>query len=47
MYQIYKDAYAAQGYTITTAGSNETAPLNEERTWADKNNPQWGAGFNF
>ena len=47
MYQIYKDAYAAQGYTITTAGSNETAPLNAERTWADKNNPQWGAGFNF
>ena len=45
MYQIYKDAYAAQGYTITTAGSNETAPLNAERTWADKNNPQWGAGF--
>ena len=47
MYQIYTDAYAAQGYTITTAGSNETAPLNAERTWADKNNPQWGAGFNF
>ena len=47
MYQIYKDAYAAQGYSITTAGSNETAPLNEQRTWADKNNPQWGAGFNF
>ena len=47
MYQIYKDAYAAQGYSITTAGSNETAPLNSERTWADKNNPQWGAGFNF
>ena len=47
MYQIYKDAYAAQGYTITTAGSNDTAPLNSERTWADKNNPQWGAGFNM
>ena len=47
MYQIYTDAYAAQGYTITTAGSNETAPLNSERTWADKNNPQWGAGFNM
>ena len=47
MYQIYTDAYAAQGYTITTAGSNETAPLNAERTWADKKNPQWGAGFNF
>ena len=47
MYQIYKDAYAAQGYSITTAGSNETAPLNSERTWADKNNPQWGAGFNM
>ena len=45
MYQIYKDAYAAQNYTITTAGSNDTAPLNAERTWADKNNPQWGAGF--
>ena len=47
MYQIYKDAYAAQGYSITTAGSNDTAPLNSERTWADKNNPQWGAGFNM
>lgn len=47
MYQIYKDAYAAQGYSITTAGSNDTAPLNSERTWADKNNPQWGAGFNY
>ena len=47
MYQIYKDAYAAQGYSITTAGSNDTAPLNSERTWADKKNPQWGAGFNM
>ena len=47
MYDIYHAAYQAQGYSITTAGSNETAPLNSERTWADKNNPQWGAGFNF
>ena len=47
MYDIYKEAYAAQGFSITTAGSNDTAPLNSERTWADKNNPQWGAGFNM
>ena len=47
MYDVYHTAYSAQGFSITTAGSNETAPLNSERTWADKNNPQWGAGFNY
>ena len=44
MYQIYVDAYNAQGFTITTAGSNETSALNSERLWWDENNPQWGAG---
>ena len=45
MYEVYHAAYTAQKYSITTAGSNDTAPLNAERTWADTNNPQWGAGF--
>lgn len=44
MYEIYQKAYADQGFTITAAGGNETAVLNSERVWWDKNNPQWGAG---
>lgn len=46
MYEIYQKAYADQGFTITAAGGNETAVLNSERVWWDKNNPQWGAGPN-
>lgn len=44
MYDIYLKAYADQGFTVTSAGSNETAVLNSERLWSDKGNPQWGAG---
>ena len=44
MYEIYLKAYADQGLTLTSAGSNETAVLNSERLWSDKGNPQWGAG---
>ena len=44
MYDIYLKAYADQGFTVTSAGSNETAVLNSERLWSDANNPQWGAG---
>lgn len=47
MYDIYLSAYAAQGFTTTSAGSNNTAVLNSERVWSDKNNPQWGAGPNY
>ncbi|MDD7631469.1 MAG: SusD/RagB family nutrient-binding outer membrane lipoprotein [Parabacteroides sp.] len=44
MYQIYLDAYSAQGFTVTSAGSSNTDVLNSERVWSDKGNPQWGAG---
>ncbi|MDR1402714.1 MAG: SusD/RagB family nutrient-binding outer membrane lipoprotein [Tannerellaceae bacterium] len=39
MYTILIESYKAQGYTV---GSG--AILNAERTWQDKNNPQWGEG---
>lgn len=44
MYDIYLKAYSDQGFTLSAPGSNETAILNSERLWSDKNNPQWGAG---
>ena len=44
LYQIELDAYAAQGYTVTAAGDNNKTILNSERTWQDKNAPQWGEG---
>lgn len=44
LYQIQRDAYAAQGYTITAAGDGNTAILNSERTWQDQGAPQWGEG---
>ena len=44
LYQIELDAYAAQGYTVSAAGSNNKTILNSERTWQDKNAPQWGEG---
>ena len=40
---VKKEAYAAQGLTVTSSGLyNEV--LATERLWADKNAPQWGAG---
>ena len=44
LYQIQRDAYAAQGYTITGAGDANTSILNTERTWQDQGAPQWGEG---
>ncbi|MGL4520690.1 MAG: SusD/RagB family nutrient-binding outer membrane lipoprotein [Phocaeicola sp.] len=44
MYPIQIAAYQAQGYTMTPQGSTNTTILNTERTWQDKNAPQWGAG---
>lgn len=44
LYQIQRDAYAAQGYTITGAGDANTSILNSERTWQDQGAPQWGEG---
>jgi hypothetical protein len=44
MYDILLKAYSDQGFTLSAPGSNETAILNSERVWWDKNNPQWGAG---
>lgn len=44
LYQIQKDAYAAQGYSITGAGDANTSVLNTERTWQDQGAPQWGEG---
>lgn len=44
LYQIELDAYAAQGYTVSAAGGNNRTILNSERTWQDKNAPQWGEG---
>ena len=46
MYDILLKAYSDQGFTLSAPGSNETAILNSERVWWDKNNPQWGAGPN-
>jgi hypothetical protein len=42
MYSIIEQSYKDQGYT---AGSGNF--LNAERTWQDKQNPQWGAGPNM
>lgn len=39
MYDILKQSYADQGYTV---GSGDI--LNSERVWQDKNAPQWGEG---
>ena len=47
MYQIYLDAYAAQGFTPTSNGAGHSATLHNERVWADKNAPEWGAGHNW
>lgn len=44
LYQIQRDAYAAQGYSITPAGDTNTGILNSERTWQDIGAPQWGEG---
>ena len=47
MYQIYLDNYAAQGITPTSNGAGHSATLHNERVWADKNAPEWGAGHNW
>lgn len=44
MYQIYLDNYAAQGFTPTSNGAGHSATLHNERVWADKGAPEWGAG---
>lgn len=43
MYEIYKEAYALQGYTL---GTTDMSKLNSERVWQDQGAPQWGAGPN-
>ena len=47
MYQNYLDNYAAQGFTPTSNGAGHSATLHNERVWADKNAPEWGAGHNW
>ena len=47
MYQIYLDNYAAQGFTPTSNGAGHSATLHNERIWADKGAPEWGAGHNW
>ena len=47
MYQIYLDNYAAQGFTPTSNGAGHSATLHNERVWADKGAPEWGAGHNW
>lgn len=44
MYQIKKDAYAAQGYTT---GTQDPQILNKERVWYDQGAPNFGEGPNF
>ncbi|MDR3142319.1 MAG: SusD/RagB family nutrient-binding outer membrane lipoprotein [Tannerellaceae bacterium] len=39
MYPVLTESYKVQGYSV---GSG--AILNSERTWQDRNNPQWGEG---
>lgn len=45
-YDIIKAAYEAQGFTITSNGSGHSDKLHNERVWADKGAPEWGAGWN-
>lgn len=47
MYHIEKENIASQGYTETSSGSGHSGKLHDERIWADKNAPEWGAGHNF
>lgn len=47
MYEIEMDAYETQGYTVMPQGDQRSNLLNSERTWQDKNAPQWGAGPNM
>ena len=47
MYQNYLDNYAAQGFTPTSNGAGHSATLHNERVWADKGAPEWGAGHNW
>ena len=47
MYQIYLDNYAAQGFTPTSNGAGHSSTLHNERVWADKGAPEWGAGHNW
>lgn len=43
MYNVYQEAYAAQGFTL---GTTDMSKLNSERVWQDQGAPQWGAGPN-
>ncbi|MDL2282347.1 SusD/RagB family nutrient-binding outer membrane lipoprotein [Parabacteroides sp. OttesenSCG-928-G06] len=47
MYEIKKANIASQGFTQTSAGSADSEKLHDERIWADKNAPEWGAGHNY
>ena len=47
MYQIYMDNIKAQGFTATSNGAGHSDVLHNERIWADKNAPEWGAGHNW
>ncbi|MDO4215715.1 MAG: SusD/RagB family nutrient-binding outer membrane lipoprotein, partial [Bacteroidales bacterium] len=43
MYDVLHEAFQRQGFTTTATGSNG-AILHNERVWADKGAPEWGAG---
>lgn len=44
MYSIEMENIKNQGFTATSSGSGNSGKLHDERIWADKNAPEWGAG---
>lgn len=44
LYDITIAAYEAQGYTYSGTNANNPENLHNERTWMDKENPEFGAG---
>lgn len=47
MYSIETENIKNQGLTATSSGSGNATKLHDERIWADKNAPEWGAGHNY
>lgn len=47
MYAIQMENIKNQGFTATSSGANHSDKLHNERVWADKNAPEWGAGHNY
>ncbi len=47
MYDLQMANIKNQGFTATSSGANHSDKLHDERIWADKNAPEWGAGHNY